>query len=131
MAEQSRELDILSGPQLGFLSLVRIIAVLIARTGGTTVEIGAAELDALPEVPALTTWRNPTSFTECVRVELPPHLVEQIQRFGVGLADERAGIVDAEIVQDEPLFPADGPNILAYLSDLMADRHAIGPVDNG
>lgn len=86
----------------GYASLVRIIAVLIARTGETTVEIGAAELAALPEVPALATGRNPAAMTDFVHVELSPEVVEQIREFSRGLADDRAGIVDAEIVEDKP-----------------------------
>lgn len=71
--------EYLTCEQKACVSLMRIIAVLLARSGNTTVEISDNELREVPTIPPLTTWRNPTGFTEFVRVDLTPEAVESIQ----------------------------------------------------
>lgn len=78
----------LTNEQKACVSLMRIIAVLVARTGETIVEIGENELRALPYLPPLMTWRNPAGFTEFVRVDLPLTTVEQIQSYAKALRED-------------------------------------------
>ena len=66
--------------QKAFLSLVRIIAVLMARSGQMAIDITEAELMELPKLPALTTFKNPGSFTHHVEIDLPPATVVAIQQ---------------------------------------------------
>lgn len=94
---------LLSDEHKAAVSLMRIIAVLVARTGETRVEIGEIELNMLPELPPLKTWPNPAAFSHFVEVALPAATVELIRQHGATLRDDVDDIVDAEIVEDAEL----------------------------